>query len=370
MPTAHPHTTTPTRGRPPSNYGGQTSTPAHGIHAVRFTVPHSPENLAALIQWLGSHRQLGHGWGQWYTQSWRIGRSSTIAANSSAAAQADRGILCDITGRDCADPDHPIMPLIHWALEQNAHFSRIDLYKDDHHGHLTRQRLTQAWQQGNVATRWRSQTLLERTTRAGAQSWTIYLGKRSSAAFVRIYDKAAQEGSPAPNVRVEMETHNDLATAVARELLSKTPGQVLAEQLARRYRPTEPGQDRARRRETSAWWTAFIDDTAGPALLTAGKRGAHVVTWHPSSAQPSTAERDQHAQEPQRPTLRRSRMPRLVHAIIAVLRRACQAVRAGLSKRAAHHPTDRARGGNIDERANRPDQRPAAAPRQTGRRIP
>ena len=87
---------------------------------------------------------------------------------------------------------------------------------------------------------------------------TLYFGSRSSDMFVRIYDKAAQQGEAFHHVRVEVEAKNGNAEELVTRIIAE--GFKVVPQVLRAYLDFKtPGETKNKSRwETAPWWDAFL----------------------------------------------------------------------------------------------------------------
>lgn len=102
------------------------------------------------------------------------------------------------------------------ALENSAHCTRLDVAIDARDCHLKAQDATERIESGNCRTRARKFPTWRDPKSKG---YTQYIGRKSSSAFVRIYDKAAETGIEADWVRVECSFGAERAQVAARMFL-------------------------------------------------------------------------------------------------------------------------------------------------------
>ena len=100
---------------------------------------------------------------------------------------------------------------------------------------------------------------------------TIYLGKRQSALFLRIYDKALeQKADSLPWVRWELELKEDRAEKAVKQLIDKDNlGSVCMAILANSLRLIELDNPNKSRCSVNPVWQKFIDDVRPLSLYTA-----------------------------------------------------------------------------------------------------
>lgn len=144
-----------------------------------------------------------------------------------------------------------------------ASITRLDIAFDDFDGLLSLDEVVSYWERGWVVTRWRGLTDINARGPAGGKDpggRTLQIGSRSSATYLRIYDKAKEQKVDGHWVRVELEMKKEraqaAAEAIARDGLSYIVG------VLRYYidfvEPT--GEDSNKRRWRSVdWWARFLD---------------------------------------------------------------------------------------------------------------
>jgi len=246
--------------------------PAGGVLVdyLRVTLPDDYETTwEALGDWLGPREARPVGWRSYYSGSAIVLDGGLVAWCDDPGTAEVRGVLVDLPGRACAALGAKLLPFMRWCLER-GHIARVDYAIDDRTGLLTPQKVIDAWDRGDVVTRWRSYRETREVAKGGKLlGHTCYMGSRSSEAMVRVYDKALEQKKPELQwVRLELETKGKLAHALAAEVVEKG-GAAVVGQLNRRIRFIDKGNDTNKRRwEPAAWWESFIGDlTAGPGLI-------------------------------------------------------------------------------------------------------
>ena len=102
---------------------------------------------------------------------------------------------------------------LRYVLEQGVRVGRVDIAADDEAGLVTRERVIDAVSAGDYVTH--SRSVSEHRALVGDRGWTVYFGRRTSPTFVRIYDKAAEQGLDGVSwTRVEAEFKRERAHAV------------------------------------------------------------------------------------------------------------------------------------------------------------
>jgi len=239
------------------------------IDYLRATLPDDRETWAALDDWLGPSESRPIGWRGWYSSSAIVLDGGLLAWCDDRERAEVQGVLVDLPGRACAAMGDALLPFMEWCLER-GHLTRVDYAMDDRRGLLSPQKVVDAWDSGQVVTRWRSYRELREAAKGGELlGHTVYMGSRSSAAMVRVYDKALEQGKPELSwVRLELETKGKLAHELAAQVIEHG-GAAVVGQINRRIRFVEPSSDRNRRRwQPAAWWQSFIGDLEqGPGLV-------------------------------------------------------------------------------------------------------
>lgn len=114
-----------------------------------------------------------------------------------------------------------ILDVIDWTFEKGGHLTRLDISYDDRIGIVTVAEVERALSCGDVVTRWhkwRPDGDYEIGSPA-VDGGTVYIGSRKSDAFLRIYDKAKEQGLENTHwTRFEIQLRNDSATSLARLL--------------------------------------------------------------------------------------------------------------------------------------------------------
>jgi hypothetical protein len=96
--------------------------------------------------------------------------------------------------------------------------TRIDIAADLHNSEINIPYLYQLWGKGECRTKARTATLLR--SMGETSGVTLYIGSRSSEAFLRIYDKAVETGTVGDWIRVECEYKGSKAQEIVNVLAS------------------------------------------------------------------------------------------------------------------------------------------------------
>ena len=144
--------------------------------------------------------------------------------------------------------------------------SRIDIALDDKAGSLDLDVIrSKALANEYVSTARTRQTITEYMTHKGdtLTGRTIYFGSRKSTAYIRIYDKAVEQGVSGHWIRVEFEFKQQTAMRIVNTMIAAGRGfPALFPQVANRYlRFIETDNQNRSRCSVSAFWSAFLGTT-------------------------------------------------------------------------------------------------------------
>lgn len=149
-------------------------------------------------------------------------------------------------------------------------FSRLDVAIDDFQKRISLDTVLESVHRGDCSTRF--STFREETSRGfdgELTGRTLYFGTRQSLMFVRMYDKgleryaAGEADTVADWVRVEMETKNERALAMVRQIVSGGFSSAVAVLWSyidfKDPDDNTEDQNHKYRRKTVAWWSDFLD---------------------------------------------------------------------------------------------------------------
>lgn len=148
-------------------------------------------------------------------------------------------------------------------LARGRSLTRLDVALDDRSGSITVDRCYRELKAGHVVDRFRKRSAPEYMDGLGnTESRSLYFGSAKSDLFVRVYDKGKETNTPGPWTRVEVESRNDHATALACLLTMADRGERsvrLGALLLAYVDFKEPGRDSNRSRwATASWWSDFV----------------------------------------------------------------------------------------------------------------
>ena len=117
-----------------------------------------------------------------------------------------------------------IASLIAWAIDHQARFTRVDFAVDILNEPEANVLILATMVKNEIAKTNAGAYSVIQGVRAGVPGTTLYVGSRQSEKFMRIYDKAAEQGIEGHWVRVELECKGDYAAAIAPMLLRDGDG--------------------------------------------------------------------------------------------------------------------------------------------------
>lgn len=133
-----------------------------------------------------------------------------VSISTSGSAQ---GVHCSFSGQALAQVNP--RAVLRNALSMGANVTRIDI-AIDWYKFLDLRWMKESADDGGVVTRARDWNLIQ-----GRTGSTLYVGSRTSDKFLRIYDKAAEQGTDGPWYRIELECKGDFARGVAQHVDSE-----------------------------------------------------------------------------------------------------------------------------------------------------
>ncbi len=168
-----------------------------------------------------------------------------------------------LTGKACERYGEGIYELGSKVLENGGHITRLDLAIDDYGGLLDLDQMEEAIRQGLFTSRFRSPPRIE----SGIDPKTgqgvgkcIRFGRRTSEVFLRVYDKAAEQGEDFHWIRFEIELKGEKATEamrliVAGESIGEVALGLASNYLAFRKKTNDLNRSRW---PLAVWWQQFL----------------------------------------------------------------------------------------------------------------
>lgn len=123
-----------------------------------------------------------------------------------------------------------VMALFAFAASRRAHFTRIDVaidVLDDDRASIAA--LVDSVRSGETRLKGKQHSVIQSVSR-GMVGTTLYIGSRKSDKYIRVYDKAAEQGLKGKNwTRIELEAKGDYAASLGMRILSDGYGLAIAE---------------------------------------------------------------------------------------------------------------------------------------------
>lgn len=154
------------------------------------------------------------------------------------------------------------------ASDADANVSRIDIACDDREGYLDMDKIIAKARENAVNSRMRRRNIhesLDGVNKAGA---TLYIGARSSSFYVRIYDKALEQGEPGHWIRVELVMRSENANAFVEQMTgSENVGKLAAQVINDKFSFIERDDSNITRCTVCDWWQNFVDELESVRLV-------------------------------------------------------------------------------------------------------
>jgi DNA relaxase NicK len=174
------------------------------------------------------------------------------------------GVHFSLPSRAIASLGVPVRKLLMELLRMGAQFTRLDFAFDDRSAVLSLGGISEAVKSGSLVSRFKKAQHLEGYLQSHGETWAF--GSRSSASYVRIYDKAAEQGLESGEhwVRVELELKDERAQQAMCVLLFNTAeadwsGQAASWVLSLLdFKVPNEGDSNKSRWETAEWWARFL----------------------------------------------------------------------------------------------------------------
>jgi len=226
---------------------------------LSYTRPVGRSGEGVLEELGGDFAPLDHGM-YGYKAAWVCGGVMVLHDG-----KPDMGVHVQINGQGCRELEVQGVEWVEFLgglLAAGCKPRRIDLAIDERTGLLDLEVARRAAVEGNVVTKFKkARDDVEFVIHGGDTTGRkLVFGRRGGLSFVRVYDKALEQGRPGHWIRVELELRNERAVAVAQEMvrcgsLEVTAAGVLLATLDFK----EPGTDsNSRRRRTADWWAELL----------------------------------------------------------------------------------------------------------------
>lgn len=178
----------------------------------------------------------------------------------------DMGVHVILTGQGCREYESKgeLLVLMDRIMLHNGLCTRIDLAVDDMTGQFIKfNEIEKSVSKGYVISKWKTGTeILRRKLNSGEViGHTLSFGSRSSKIYLRVYDKAMEQGISGTWYRLELEIKDDRAEVLQSVLLFETGvGRVISGILNQYIRFVVPSTDKNKSRwETEKWWTDLVN---------------------------------------------------------------------------------------------------------------
>lgn len=150
------------------------------------------------------------------------------------------------------------------AVMSIGHLTRIDLAIDNRCNlYYTMPDLFHIFDSRQYVSKFRRWDLYRGTKNNLCDGYTIYLGKRSSEVFLRIYDKALEQGIDTKWVRWELELKKGYACRAAQHIVDGIPLSHVAVGILSNYlKIILPDSDRPSRCSTCPKWNEFVNSVS------------------------------------------------------------------------------------------------------------
>jgi phage replication initiation protein len=178
----------------------------------------------------------------------------------------DMGVHVILTGKGCREYESKgqLLELMDRIMLHNGTCTRIDIAVDDRTGEIIKfKEMIKSANKGHVVSRWKTaMEIIKRELKDGRIiGHSLSIGSRSSKMYLRIYDKAMEQGLPDTWYRMELEIKDDRAEVLQNILLFETGvGRIFSSILNQYIRFLTPGTDTNKSRwETEKWWIDLVD---------------------------------------------------------------------------------------------------------------
>lgn len=148
----------------------------------------------------------------------------------------------------------PVLDFLYDMRSRGAVFTRVDIAQDT--DAVSMDRVIAAYENGLIVTKLQSEQVIDGRKRGKPAGKTLYVGNRSGRRYVRLYDKAAEQGVEGTWVRCEVEFKREHAQTAVDHLLS---GADARELLLSTIDFRELDNPEVKRRSRCDWWQAWVE---------------------------------------------------------------------------------------------------------------
>lgn len=222
-------------------------------------------NTLAIESVFGTMTPLEHNAAQGYTHSAILPCGGTVHWHEKKPEQR---VLINLGGRALAELGIEPLELLDRLEKMEFQVTRMDWARDDREKLLDLGEIRRKLEAGEIVTRFKSfgVNVSAKIGSAGQdQGMTIYVGDRTSEAFCRIYDKAAEQGEEGDWLRFEVEFKKRKAQELLSQILTcYRAGEGVGELILGviyglvDFKEVSQADTNKSRWETSAWWSEFL----------------------------------------------------------------------------------------------------------------
>jgi phage replication initiation protein len=201
-----------------------------------------------------------------YTEQWRFGNIVVLCNGSQGM-----GVHVFMTGQGCRAYEgmfgNAWKALVCRVKSVGGHFTRIDAAVDDYNGMFTIEQIRDKVEMGEVRTVFKGAKEINKYNFCGdgvaeKSGGTIYFGSTKSNIQIRFYDKAKEQGVDYIWNRVEVQSRDERANAIA-DMIGQGVclGEIVLGVLKRYVNFVEPCNDSNKARwKVSGWWDNFLGE--------------------------------------------------------------------------------------------------------------
>lgn len=195
------------------------------IDWLRFTLPSHKDTVNEFVEHFGLDVEVCNPVGYYNSALWLKTPSGARVGKAEWHTEKPQQKVCfTFTGRDLdawRETELGVMALFAYALASDCNFTRIDFacdVLDDENASVDA--LVAGIEEGSVRLKGKSYSVISSVSR-GMVGTTLYIGARASDKYIRIYNKAVEQGLPEKKwIRVELEAKGDYAKSLGKRILS------------------------------------------------------------------------------------------------------------------------------------------------------
>lgn len=246
--------------------------------------------------YIGEPLLLRPGGRDWYERC-AVSPSGAFVCWNETGRMAEMGVHVELPGKACGVLDEAqTRGLAAYVVAKRGKFSRIDLAHDDYAWVRSPGEVHAACKSAEAVTRAQNFDLVQ-STRAGVEGVTLYVGARGGRQMLRVYDKNAESGGEIDAVRWELESRQEAADTLGRQLVLGNWGALWARRVSSFIDFRDPDSSAEVERRTRLDWFSRLVGAAerasaypARALMTM----ARVERWFAKQVAPMAAVLLQH----------------------------------------------------------------------------